>query len=704
MTTSGAKRRGAKIRPRGLLEALELSFAEALRTPEGTAEPVALLWTDADSQWKPILPRLRPLGPQISVLGEDRPAERSGPAIWLRCVVDRALPDVGPEEGVIPVVYLPGVRRQDLRAGAECPPGLQPLVELQYRGRVWHQRNGRDWTVEAFLVSEDGLGLEVAQDARTREALLRALPLLAEAPAEGLRGRRLDADDFDRLAITDPMRDLLRWMSAGDLFRTTEGEDRWRAFGSVCRSEFSFDPEKKSPSDAAKALAEGRGKWQAVWDRFREAPRLYPGVSQLLRDLPGQLSLEFDAERSPRMNDEAENRLRRTLEGVAELAHGDAVARVLALEAEHGRRRGWIWAELGESPLAVTLEPLARLAALSRTPLGGATLEAAVAAFAEGGWQCDRAALEAMAAHTPSATDTALIRGVVRALYGPWLDATARHFQSLISADEAGARELVRSVPAEKDVCVLFADGLRFDVADLLRERLETEGVRVRTESRLVGLPTVTATTKPLAAGAAEGLTGGSSHEEFSPEFLSTGQIASTERLRADLGRRGVDLLGDEVRIAKEGLKSGWMETGRLDELGHKVGAELSIHLESELAGLAERVLGLLQRGWTRVRVVTDHGWLLLPGGLPKVDLPAYLAATRWARCAAVKGASEPSMPIYGWHWNPDARIASPPGAACFAAGKEYAHGGVSPQECVVPELVVERGSAAAHAAISDVH
>jgi hypothetical protein len=49
VTTS--KRRSAPPRTKGFLDALETSFTEALRTPEGTAEPVALLWTDADRQW-----------------------------------------------------------------------------------------------------------------------------------------------------------------------------------------------------------------------------------------------------------------------------------------------------------------------------------------------------------------------------------------------------------------------------------------------------------------------------------------------------------------------------------------------------------------------------------------------------------------------------------------------------------------------------
>lgn len=118
---------------------------------------------------------------------------------------------------------------------------------------------------------------------------------------------------------------------------------------------------------------------------------------------------------------------------------------------------------------------------------------------------------------------------------------------------------------------------------------------------------------------------------------------------------------------------------------------------------LRDRIEGLLTAGWKRVRVVTDHGWLLMPGGLPRVDLPAFLAATKWARCATVKGDSQTNMPTYLWHWNAHVRIASPPGIACFSAGNEYAHGGVSPQECVVPDMVVERGDAGVTASITGV-
>src|SRR5207245_8761016 len=110
------------------------------------------------------------------------PGARTGQVIWLKCIVYRTLSDVSQPEGVVPILYLPEVDRQQLRAAGECPELLQPLVELQYRGAVWHQRGGRDWSVEGFLTSEHGLGLDVAQNTATREALFRALPLLAMEP------------------------------------------------------------------------------------------------------------------------------------------------------------------------------------------------------------------------------------------------------------------------------------------------------------------------------------------------------------------------------------------------------------------------------------------------------------------------------------------------------------------------------------------
>ena len=133
------------------------------------------------------------------------------------------------------------------------------------------------------------------------------------------------------------------------------------------------------------------------------------------------------------------------------------------------------------------------------------------------------------------------------------------------------------------------------------------------------------------------------------------------------------------------------LETGEFDTLGHQRGARLARDLERELERVAERIERVLDAGWASVRVVTDHGWLLLPGGLPKVDLPKHLTESRWARCAVMAGESDPGVVRAPWHWNRTQWSATPPGIACFNRSEEYAHGGLSIQECLIPDLVVTR-------------
>jgi hypothetical protein len=685
-----------------LLDALVASLAAAMRSPEGVAEPVALLWTDADGQWRPLVPALQKACAHFYVFGVYDAAQRTGPAIWIKCVVDRTLPDLAPPPGTVPILYLPGVSRQELRAGGDCPDLLHPLIELQYRGAVWHQKNGRDWTVEAFMTSEAALGLDLSLDMRTREALMRALPVLATEPIAPLRGRRLDADDFDRLSVGDPVRDLLGWMSEPEAFQARCDTARWEAFRNICAREFGFDPDKDGPARAGDLMLNGNGKWEDVWRRFRDAPRGYPGVTELLRHAKPR-DLLVDRARQPQVNDEQETQLRYALEAAVAMPHEKLCARVLELESENRDRRSWVWADLGYSMMAHALEPLARLATSARSALGGVSLAAMAADYATEGWRCDRAALDAMN-HPKSPSDSALVAKVVRALYAPWLDKSARRFQELATQNEAEYRRLVLGVKAEPETCLVFADGLRFDVAGMLQERLEQRGLRVKLGHRLAPFPTVTATAKPIASPAYAACEGAASAEDFNPVLAASKQPVNASRLRDEMARHGVEILdADETTLAANTEKGGWTEIGRLDEMGHSLGASLVRHIDVEIEAIADRVSALLGTGWTRVRVVTDHGWLLVPGGMPKVELPAHLVATKWARCASVQGESSPDVPTFGWFWNAHARIASPPGIGSFIVNTEYAHGGVSPQECVVPDMLVEPGEVALKAQITEI-
>jgi hypothetical protein len=78
---------------------------------------------------------------------------------------------------------------------------------------------------------------------------------------------------------------------------------------------------------------------------------------------------------------------------------------------------------------------------------------------------------------------------------------------------------------------------------------------------------------------------------------------------------------------------------------------------------------------------------------MEKVDLPPATAEVKKGRCARLKDGAVVDVPTVPWFWDPGVRIALAPGVTCFEANKEYEHGGVSPQECIVPRLSVTPGA-----------
>jgi len=133
-----------------------------------------------------------------------------------------------------------------------------------------------------------------------------------------------------------------------------------------------------------------------------------------------------------------------------------------------------------------------------------------------------------------------------------------------------------------------------------------------------------------------------------------------------------------------------WTETGEVDHKGHDLGVRLAHEIDDEVSRIARRIRDLLDAGWSTVTVVTDHGWLLLPSGLPKNEgLPVAATVSKKGRCARVKDGAAVDVPTVPWHWDKDVRIAVAQGISCFEANQTYEHGGVSPQECIVPRLTV---------------
>jgi hypothetical protein len=657
--------------------------------PDDVVRPSAIVWTDADRQWQPVISQLLILMPEVFILGEYQPEKKTGPAIWLRCVIDHTLPEVDIPDEVVPIIYMPGVSRQTLRAVHECPDGLKPLVELQYRGVCWTQKNGKDWTVESFLISKDGgLGLDLAKDTSTRAAMLTALPELIAKPVSQLQGRHLEADDFEKLIIEDPVKDLLLWLNKPGEIRSQWPAAKWKTFCSRCKKGYKFDPEKDGELVAGERLGRKLEGWVPVWERFSEAPALYPGVVEVLRkSKPRNLGMWDDKSPWPQDNEEGEEELRAALLQLKGLPADQAREKILELEKGHCERRKWVWASVGKTPLAGALKYLAVVAQRTSQSLGGTTPDAMAELYMSEGWQTDDAALSAMA-ETVSGADSQAVQMALRSCYLTWLENSALHLQKLLGKEMLPDHKAAVQLSIDTGGVIVFADGLRWDTACRLLDRLQAQGWQVQLSSRWAALPTVTATAKPAVSPVAGQIAGNYVEDTFQPLIAKTEKSLTVDRFRRLLAENKIQYLTSEETGDPSG--QGWTEQGELDSLGHSLQAKLASRINEQLDLMLERLQTLFNAGWKEIRIVTDHGWLLVPGGLPAVALPKYLTESRWARCAAIKEGAKVDCPIVPWHWNSQHYVAVAPGVACFGKGNEYAHGGVSLQECLVPVLSIQ--------------
>ena len=672
----------------------------AVFNPDVQAVPDCILWPDRDRQWKTAIPVLQAELPELLILGDYDVENRIGPAIWLRCVIAGLAPDVSLPEKQTPILYLPGVSRQDLRAIESCPDHLKPLAELQYRGVIWSQVNAKDWTILAWLKSDQGgLGLDVAKDSDAKNAMQLALRRLLDEDVSLLKDKRLSKDYFNTLLTGDPIRDLLQWLDQGDAFQANRGENEWKAFVEVCKSKLGFNPQDEGALTGGAKLANHEGPWQAVWERYCEAPKHYPNIpAQIRKCQPPVFDLFADEEAAggwPQWNDDQENGLRRELMALAKVPAHDARAKIKELEKQHGRRRTLIWAELGNAPLANAMEYLATVAEITKNSLAAGSVYDLAAGFQSQGWRGDDGVIQALA-QVENPADFKAVTTAIRSVYLPWIEESARYLQQLVDGATYPGGADPEAPPEEYSAgdCVLFVDGLRFDTGKRLIGYLEASGFEISEQPTWTALPSVTATGKPAVSPVSDQIEGQVGCDDFQPSVAKTGQsLKGGHHLKKLLTDAGWSILDRSTNGDGQGMA--WCEFGDIDHEGHDRGWKLAKHIDILIREVSERINELLAAGWKRVRVVTDHGWLLLPGGLPKIDLPGVLAETKWGRCAALKPGASTEERLFPWYWNPDQSFALADGVSCFKKGEDYAHGGLSLQECLTLQFTVTQGETA---------
>jgi len=654
--------------------------------PALESAPIAILWTDERREWEAVLPKIKDALPELFSLGAYVPDERSGPGVWLRMVADRQAGKLG--AGETPILYLPGVgngqMRTDLR-GLKDDPQLAPLAELQYRGGFWRQDNGKDWTLRAFCESKrGGLGLKVAGNQETLQALKAAMGKLLMQNLPALETLTIDERHLDELINPAPDETVLRWLTAPAAIQA-EKESAWGSFVGTTRTRFGVDLGKGPLDVAQKILASSQGDASfALWEKYCAHWLSYPDLYEVFRNIAPP-DLFQGAERYPRENDADEKRLAEDLLKAANLEPVAAAQAVLTAETKHATRRETIWARQGHAPLAVALAHLTEVAKAFLAPLAGGTPLESAQRYAESGWRIDSAARAAMAIAQQAELEKP-VYAVLEALYRRWLEKQAEGFQALVKKYGYPAW----SLPEVADgTVVLFVDGLRLDLARELEMLLSSDdGLSVALEPGFTSIPSVTSSGKvwvsPVSFLAAGGDSGG-----FEPK-LPKG-VYTADKLRKAMETEVYALVDAEAPTFAYG--KGWAEfRGDIDGDGHSKGLRLARAVPGHLGDLARTIRRLLAASWKAVWVVTDHGWLLMPGGLPKVELPAKLTETKWGRCAVLKDAApEQDWLMLPWSFDAAVRVALAPGISAFSSGREYDHGGLSLQESVVPFLRVQR-------------
>jgi hypothetical protein len=654
--------------------------------------PAAILWTDKDAVWQSAMPLLKSAMPELLELGDYNPEQRTGPAVWLKCVIaGLANPtDTGAFVSErVPIIYLPGVSRRELRAIESCPSHLTMLAELQYRSRWWATpNNNRDWTVSGFLANSTiGLELDIAKDKVTQETLAQVLEPLLEAEVNTLQGKRITSAELGALVVEDPIRDLLSWLDNPAI------SDSWlpmrqNMLQQYCQREYGLTLDQANRETFLAKLCEQQEPiWAALWTRFEDMAERLPGLLKQLETVQ-PLALALNAECYLSLTLEDEKKLAEVFTAMASKSDLEVDVEITELHKQQGGRADNLWSRLGYTAFTNALEHLTTLVSLKSKPFGGPDLEVMASAYQCEFWQLDYSALQAMAC-AQNDSQREIIAGVLSVVYTPWLESRAQHFQQLVkqhgysNSDHEINESAAKPYQVDSQV-VFFVDGLRFDVACKFVKKLEVD-YSVKLSAQWSALPSLTATAKAAVTPVSTLLDGDVDNSNFIPKVRSTGSDFSSANFKKLLEQQGWQYLDGVETGDPTGLA--WVQTGDLDKAGHKEQLRLPSRIDDILNEVRARIQGLKQAGWQHIRIVTDHGWLWVPGKMPKATLAKVATNEQTPRCAILKSTASSEQVTSPWYWNNNVNIAFAPGISAFRAGLHYDHGGLSLQECLTPVI-----------------
>jgi hypothetical protein len=304
-----------------------------------------------------------------------------------------------------------------------------------------------------------------------------------------------------------------------------------------------------------------------------------------------------------------------------------------------------------------------------------------------------------------------------RQRYEAWLDQVLRATTDALDQPDVTSSRLLRTVH-HHDVCngptptaYVLVDALRFELGVDLLERLRSTNARADIRSVVAAVPTIT------PVGMAAVLPGADTGFAI--------ELDAKERLEISIGGTRVRSVRDRVQILEHA--HGKVTDLKLDDVAQFANKELRKKIEgaslvlvrsteidadgegdllaaswagfdATLSVLHTAVAKLLHAGVRRVVVTADHGFLAVRqlGEDRRIDKPTTgigeLHRRAWIGRGGTGSPSTVKIPLAAFGIGGDLEIIAPRGLGVFSSGGglQFFHGGLSPQELVVPVITVE--------------
>jgi hypothetical protein len=346
--------------------------------------------------------------------------------------------------------------------------------------------------------------------------------------------------------------------------------------------------------------------------------------------------------------------------------------------------------------------------------------------YAEQGWKVDRAHRRLELARTELGVFGELEQALTaaRAAYDEWLDALLTRFTSSLADGALDPGQLVRQGDVHQRfvaagpparTAYVWVDALRYELGVELVEALRPVAEGLTIEPAVAAAPTITPVGMAnLLPDAASMLRVGLDGDQISVTVGATTVKDVPARRNLLRARHGsvADLdLNDAAQKGEKALANAignadlvLLRSQEVDAAGES--GLLSVawsHFETVINLLASVVARLAQAGVERVVISADHGFIALGqdlGSQRVVDVPAGAAGTTKRRVFVGRGGvpnpATVRVPLAACGVTSDLDIVVPRGLAVFKAGggRQFFHGGLSPQELVIPVIVVDLAKA----------